>query len=420
MFIVHALAFPDITVHELVLAPDAPHEIVVDRIELRDVERAIDQVLAFHEGSREKRKPPGSNGATALRDLLAPQQIIAVPLAAGFGDVEKKLIQLTHSQSALLSQFGRDLRMKITGCAGSGKTLLAVEQAKRRARQGRKVGYICFNRGLRDHLREREGSSGVVFQTFHGLCTHLAHRAQLDLPSYSGDAPQEYWSMDLPNALVEACGTLGGQFDDLIIDEAQDLTDDYLAALMCTLTDEDDALVWIFLDDNQRVYDVELTVPREFRPFDLNINCRNTKEIHDEVVKLYQGDLVPVSMGPPGREVEVVVTRDQPTAVARLIERLCGVDEVAPQDVVVLSSHALERSPVGQHPPRGFVYSLEGAPVGNCVRFGSIRGFKGLEAPVVILCELEDLDGRTADQQLYVGMSRAKYHCIVVRSPAPG
>ncbi len=36
---------------------------------------------------------------------------------------------------------------KITGCAGSGKTILAVEQAKRRIAQGRSVGYVCFNRG---------------------------------------------------------------------------------------------------------------------------------------------------------------------------------------------------------------------------------------------------------------------------------
>jgi superfamily I DNA/RNA helicase len=53
-------------------------------------------------------------------------------------------------------------------------------------------------------------------------------------------------------------------------------------------------------------------------------------------------------------------------------------------------------------------------PVGPYVRFSSIRGFKGLESAVVVLCELEDLDEDTRDQQLYVGMSRAKNHCVVV------
>lgn len=51
---------------------------------------------------------------------------------------------------------------------------------------------------------------------------------------------------------------------------------------------------------------------------------------------------------------------------------------------------------------------------GNYVHFSSIRAFKGLESPVVILCELEDLDEATHAQQLYVGLSRARNHCVVV------
>ena len=48
------------------------------------------------------------------------------------------------------------------------------------------------------------------------------------------------------------------------------------------------------------------------------------------------------------------------------------------------------------------------------MHFSSIRGFKGLEAPVVVLCELEDLDEESRDQQLYVALSRARNHCVVV------
>ena len=34
------------------------------------------------------------------------------------------------------------------------------------------------------------------------------------------------------------------------------------------------------------------------------------------------------------------------------------------------------------------------------------------------LCELEDIDAETMDEQLYVGFSRAKSHCMVVAPPA--
>jgi hypothetical protein len=414
LFIAYAVAFPDISVHKLVLAPDAPAEVVLDRNALRDVAGAIDAVLAYHAGSRDRRQPPGARGADVLRDLFAPRVTIRVPLSADFLSEEEAFVQLTSQQSALLGQFGRTRRLAVTGCAGSGKTLLAVEQASRRAQQGRRVGYVCFNRALRDHLK-RKAPPGVSFHTFHSLATHLAHKARIALPQYeNGKAPADFWSETLPNAMVEACGALGGEFDDLILDEAQDLTDDYLAALMCTLRDESDALVWMFLDDNQRVYHVQLAVPDEYVRFDLQVNCRNTRAIHREVMSHYRGALTPVSLGPDGRDVEVVTTDDQPGEVGRLVTRLCGLDEVAPQDVVILSSHALEKSRVGQSPPDGFTYSADGAATGRVVRFGSIRGFKGLEAPVVILCELEDLDPDTAAQQRYVGMSRAKNHCILV------
>ena len=74
---------------------------------------------------------------------------------------------------------------------------------------------------------------------------------------------------------------------------------------------------------------------------------------------------------------------------------LIETEEVPPQDVVVLSSHNREKSAVGQAGlPGEYFYVDKPEPVGPYVRFSSIRGFKGLESPVVVLCELEDLDER--------------------------
>lgn len=101
-----------------------------------------------------------------------------------------------------------------------------------------------------------------------------------------------------------------------------------------------------------------------------------------------------------------------------MIERLCGQDEVPPQDVVVLSSDARERSAVGQDPRGRYAYIDERGKLGPYVQFSSIRGFKGLESPVVILCDLEDLDDASRAQQLYVGLSRARNHCVIVAPPA--
>ena len=82
-----------------------------------------------------------------LRDILAPEIRIEVPMASdprGGGAA----ITLTHDQALLLRGIGRDKRMVVTGPAGSGKTMLAVERAKRLAAKGRNVLFVCFNRRL--------------------------------------------------------------------------------------------------------------------------------------------------------------------------------------------------------------------------------------------------------------------------------
>lgn len=86
-------------------------------------------------------------------------------------------------------------------------------------------------------------------------------------------------------------------------------------------------------------------------------------------------------------------------ARASVVE-LVGVreDEVLPQDIVVLSSHAL-KSTVGQVGAGGYTFTKDSQKPGKSIHCSSIRGFKGL-------------DGATIDQQLYVGFSRARNHCV--------
>ena len=177
LFLIHALAFPDISVHKLVLGPDAPPQIIADRNDLSDMGAVIERVLAYHEGSRDKRVAPGPDGEAMLEQLLAPTFRIEVPMATLFEDEDRQLVELTEQQSALLNHFGRDRRMVVTGCAGSGKTMLAIERARQLAGAGRKVLFVCFNKPLLRHLQDSSKADGLDFFTFHGLCTRLAHRA---------------------------------------------------------------------------------------------------------------------------------------------------------------------------------------------------------------------------------------------------
>ena len=415
----HAVSFPEASVQNVRrLPPEAPRPLIIDRNDVGSLDEAIKRVFGFHRGNHHS--PPGTRGMGQLRERLVPRVEIEVPMAEQFLDEEVQLIRLTHDQTMLLRRYGRDRRMVVTGCAGSGKTVLAVEQAKWLKREkGLDVAFVCFNRKLVDHLKQRERDSGIDFFTFHGLCTYLGHRAKgVTIPDYTGDPPQEYWDEELPEVLIDAATELGGMYDALMIDEAQDLHNHWLTALMATLKDEDDSYVWLFMDANQQVYEPQFDVPREFRPFDLTVNCRNTQAIHREVMKKYRGEIAPEALGPEGRPVALYQVDDQPAQVAAVIEQLCGWEEVPPQDVVVLSSHGFENSAVAQSSRGSYRMVEERNKPGKRIFFSSIRGFKGLESKVVILCELEDIEDLTLDAQLYVGISRASNHCVIV-APKP-
>lgn len=414
----HAVAFPDISVHKLVLAPDAALEIVIDRNGMNEIDDAIEGAITFHAGSDNPLTAPGSSGIKKIREILAPDLRIEVPLAEEFLEEQEQLITLTHEQALLLHRLGRQRRMVVTGPAGSGKTLLAMERAQRLAAKGKRVLVICFNRALRDHLRSKYTDENLLINNFHSACLAAARKAQISLSIDEGGKPtQEYWNEELPAAYMAAIDKLGKQYDALFIDEAQDLHSDWYDALTYTLNDPDDSYIWLFMDDNQRVYESDLGVPDGFQTWDLTVNCRNTQAIHREVIKKYEGEVEPEALGPEGREVELFHTDDPASVVRSRIAELCGEGEVVPQDIVVLSSHGIEKSAVAESGCGDYAYVKEPKRIGPYIRFSSIRGFKGLESPVVILCELEDIDDETIDKQLYVGFSRARNHCVVA---APG
>ena len=419
-FIAHCIALPEVSVAKLQLAPDAPRELVLDRHDVEDIGAALDRVLGYHRGPGEARVGPGAGGVKKITELLVPTVELRVPMAEAFADEEQALVRLTDDQALGLRQLQRVARVAVVGCAGSGKTMLAVEHARRLGDEGKDVLFVCFNKALAAHLHTTTPHDRVTYQHFHGLCVRVLRKAGVELvfpaPDAAPEDAQRFWRDEMPERFLEALGETDLRWDALIVDEAQDLHDHWLDALRLALRDEARAPIWLFLDDNQTVYDGRLQIPEDFLEFLLTINCRNTALIHRELLKLYAGEIKPDVRGPEGRPVELRHVADQAAAVGEVLDRLLGPDDVHPRDVVVLSSHGKANSAVHERLGARFVDDRAKAKKGK-VLFSSIRAFKGLESPVVVLCELEDIEDETFNAQLYVGMSRAKNHCVLVAPP---
>ena len=426
----HAVAFPDVVVGERWLGPDKPRQIILDKTELVDLSGWVGRVLAYYRGeARQRDTAPGERAVQALMQLLGKTWELRPVLWGDLVQEREQLIRVTEQQYSILDALQRQRRAAICGCAGSGKTMLAVEKASGLARQGFRVLLTCFNRHLAADLRARlKFRANLDVANFHALCYDLAQQAGVLPEKRDGDA---FFDQQLPEALIEAADALDTRYDAIIVDEGQDFRENWWIPLQMLLRDPDEGILYIFFDDNQRLYVRHGAFPIQQPPYLLSVNCRNTQNIHQVVMKFYEAEEAeesPCARGPLGRPVAVIPYPASQGLQITLQEvlRILSVDQQVPTgEIVVLTSRLRTKrrlldSRVGNGlrltdawpTPRGQVYCT------------TVYDFKGLERAVVILAGISRWPSEWDEmvRLLYVGCSRARNHLIVLldeNAPAP-
>lgn len=412
----YAVALPDIWVgHDLAL--DAPRDIVFDVPKVRDLKQAV--IDAFKYRSQEERPPPPGDAAIdALAQLIGSSWQIETTVGVALMGQESAIRLLTQEQFAVLDILGRQRRALITGCAGSGKTMLAVEKVRRLSREGYRVLLTCFNENLAAWLaREFKGSS-VVATNFHRLCRELANKAGIDTSRRAQESDADYFNRRLPEALFDAVGRLPDRFDAIIVDESQDFDAAWWLPIQALLSDPDDGILYIFFDDNQALYERVLDFPIKTPPFTLTRNCRNTRQIHEAVMWFHQSEGKPECIGPDGEAPKLYqpdIGANERRIVEDLIDRLVKKEHVRPEDIAILTRHRRESTPFSTPPARSaWAATWDLTDAISKVVCSTIHAFKGLERPVVIVCGLDNPDPLEEQKLLYVAFSRARVYLAVV------
>ena len=175
----HAVAFPDVAAPTTPLTLQAPSTVILDKRALQDVEAWMEVVFFYYRG-RDTRSDIDNYGMQYLINLLAPVREMRSLMGLDFQAEEAEFIELTEAQYRLLDFLASTNRAAIAGCAGSGKTMLAAEKARRLAAQGWRVLLTCFNRNLAaflavDYLSERPKSLQIA--NFHKMADDLVQRS---------------------------------------------------------------------------------------------------------------------------------------------------------------------------------------------------------------------------------------------------
>ncbi len=407
------LAFPD-GWYEHDAHPGAPAAVVIDR---DDMERLAHRVAEIMRYWRRDGRRFGAEGMDALALALGYRVEVRAPLKLEFDEEDKKIVELTQDQAWILAFVTHRKRAAVTGPAGCGKTLLAVEIAKRLAFSGRPTLLTCFNKGLAKYLRQcTEGAANLDVAHFHELCVRTAREAGLQLTEATTEPGSPYFEHRLPELLEQAARELGPRYDAMVVDEAQDFREWWWPALLALHRDPDEGTLYLFADDNQNLYGGSLPLDPEHRCPPLPANLRNTERIHEFVSVFYRGDEKPAARGPHGRPPEILGykdDRDLAHLLAVVLTNLVEEEDVPLEDIVVLTPSGKEKSRLrARDRVDGFRLADEVEP--GTVLTASVHGFKGLERPVVILAELGDKHEEDLAQYLYVGGSRARNHLIVL------
>jgi hypothetical protein len=411
----HAVGFPDGT-YDTPAHPGGPAEIVIDRDDLLRLADRVRQVMAFW--SRPGRAF-GSEGMDALGLALGFRVEVRTPLKLEFDEDDRTIVELTSEQAWILAYVLHRRRAGVTGPAGSGKTLLAIDVAKHLAESGSRTLLTCFNVGLATYLRaSTEGAAGsLTVANFHALCRDLANEAGLTAPSFGPEGEREFYEQRLPELLEESSRILGPRFDAIVVDEAQDFREWWWPALLSLHEDPDGGTLYVIADDHQNLYGggalpVE---PEDICP-PLPANLRNTQQIHEFVTVHFDSDSRVEAKGPPGRPVEILDYRDADDLEHLLdvvLTNLTQEEHLPLEDIVVLTPSGRDKSLLWRRRVVGR-FRLSDRVEPDTVLWSSTHAFKGLERPVVILAELGERHDTDIDLYVYVGGSRARHHLIVL------
>ena len=395
----HAVFFPDLGDVRPLQRPDLPVKLIGSRHDLTSIEDWIEVVFAYWRNENHAHGAIGASRLAIFRNIFARSFEVRPPLSGMLEAAEAERIRLTEDQARILDLLQSRRRVAVSGGAGTGKTVLALEKATRLAREGFRTLLTCYNQQLAKHLAIIcTGIENLDVMSFHQLCLRRVKRANAvsgrDLFS---EATQTYpgapeWDVRWPNALAYTVDVLETSYDAIVCDEGQDFREEYWFALELLLSNSKTSPLYIFFDDNQNLYQRSSSFPVRNQPFTLATNCRNTDKIHDAVYLYYRGPRV----APPrirGLEVNVIASSSAAVQAQKLharIVELISKHGVSPGDITVLVADSWSKSHYYEELlhlplPKPAKWLREETRAENTVLLDTVKRFKGLESPVIFL-----------------------------------
>ncbi len=192
--------------------------------------------------------------------------------------LDSKYEKLTSEQFNVLKMLRHFKRVRISGCAGSGKTLIAIEKAIRLSEAGLSTIIICHNPFLSNYIKSFTKGKPIYVVSFEEWIYKLINKQLSN--TYKWSKFSEPTKTELKSA-IDNLKRDEITFDAVIVDEAQDFRNEWWEIIQIVLKDNDHGILYIFHDDNQALLPHRANYPIKETIIDLSKNCRNSGAIYE-------------------------------------------------------------------------------------------------------------------------------------------
>jgi len=313
--------------------------------------------------------------------------------------------ELIKEQSNLLNYLEDQKSAVINGAAGTGKTMIALEKARRHSVKGEKVLFLCYNTKLKDYLSSNYKYDNVDYYTIIGYIYKMCGSGS------SGD--------DLLEELLEMSSKKDSSFpyDHVIVDEGQDFgqdnipSDEIFEVIEDMVLKKENGSFYIFYDKNQFVQGKK--IPEFIENADCRLtlykNCRNTRRIAETSFKPLRNKPKLFDSAINGTLPEMYF-EDSGSVCATLDAIIKKYRNEEIKNIQILSCSTAGNSILSDRVEDDMYKPSKGEPV----PFTTSRKFKGLEADVVIMVDVNADTLLDEAKVFYVASSRARLYLSIL------
>ena len=343
-------------------------------------------------------------------------------------NIDKRLVRLTYEQMQVMNALSMNSHLLIEGNAGTGKTLLATEFARKRAEKGDKVLYLTFNKNLANTINSYiAGLENLKVINIHAL---FGEYIAVDINKIN-ENQKRYFEEELPELFFQWISNLPTEqleemkYDLLVMDEGQDIIKPtYLYSLDVLLKNGFEKGEWaIFYDGKQNIYNsdysdgMEIIESYSCTKFKLFVNCRNTVQIGTYSSKT-SGVEINDFLHENGEEVQKVSYTDLldfKQKIKDIIKNL-RAEEVDLSDVVFLAPKRYSNSILKDTGIEVNEFGDDFDVKSQLPRYSTIQGFKGLDSKIVIMVDVDNISDKNFSKFMYIAGTRARTLLYVVAS----